>query len=377
MTASLDFIDRTSTRLTAVLAWMTPNVAALVVLAIAAACALAVHALITRVLRRFLRGRGPYLQSFLAQARSLTRTAFLLLALGLVLPTVPLSPDARAVIGRLLLLAFIGLLGWIAMTAMNVTAVIYLRRFNLDAADNVIARKHVTQVRILQRAVATLVLMLTIGAALMTFDTVRQFGVSLLASAGVAGIVAGLAARPVLSNLIAGVQLAITQPIRLGDSVIVEGEFGDIEEITSTYVVVRVWDLRRLVVPLTYFIEKPFQNWTREGSAILGSVMLYLDYTAPVARIRAKAEEIVRASPLWNGHVCNVQVTDARPDTMELRVLVSANSAGAQGDLRAEVREKLIDFLQREHPLALPRRRNETIASGPSPAEAKPRPAPN
>jgi small-conductance mechanosensitive channel len=213
--------------------------------------------------------------------------------------------------------------------------------------------------------------MLTIGAALMTFDTVRQFGVSLLASAGVAGIVAGLAARPVLSNLMAGVQLAITQPIRLGDAVIVEGEFGDIEEITSTYVVVRVWDLRRLVVPLTYFIEKPFQNWTREGSAILGSVMLYLDYTAPVARIRAKAQEIVRASPLWNGQVCNVQVTDARPDTMELRVLVSANSAGDQGDLRAEIREKLIDFLQREHPLALPRRRNETIASTPPP-EAKP-----
>ena len=373
MTAFFGFIDRASTRLTALLAWMTPNVAALMVLALAAACALAVHALITRVLRRFLRGRGPYLRSFLSQARSLTRTAFLLLALGLVLPTVPLNPDARAVIGRLLLVAFIGLLGWIALTAMNVTAVIYLRRFNLDSPDNVVARKHVTQVRILQRAIATLVLMLTIGAALMTFDAVRQFGVSLLASAGVAGIVVGLAARPVLSNLIAGVQLAITQPIRLGDSVTVENEFGDIEEITSTYVVVRVWDLRRLVVPLTYFIEKPFQNWTLEGSAILGSVMLYLDYTAPVARIRAKAEEIVRASPLWNGHVCNVQVTDARPDTMELRVLVSANSAGAQGDLRAEVREKLIDFLQREHPLALPRRRNETVVNPSTPA-AKPSP---
>jgi small-conductance mechanosensitive channel len=199
----------------------------------------------------------------------------------------------------------------------------------------------------------------TIGAALMTFEPVRQYGVSLFASAGVAGIVVGLAARPVLSNLIAGVQIAVTQPIRIDDAVIVEGEWGSIEEITSTYVVVRLWDWRRMIVPLTYFIEKPFQNWTREGSALIGTVMLYLDYTAPIARIREKATELAAQSKLWNRKVVNVQVSDAKEGTIEVRVLVSANSAPAAWDLRCEMREKLIDFLQRDYPQALPRRRQE------------------
>jgi small-conductance mechanosensitive channel len=177
----------------------------------------------------------------------------------------------------------------------------------------------------------------------------------------VAGIIAGLAARPVLSNLFAGVQLAMTQPIRIADAVIVENEWGTIEEITSTYVVVRLWDLRRMIVPLSYFIEKPFQNWTRESSALIGAVMLYLDYSAPIAAIREKLQEIVRQSKFWNGKTAALQVTDANDRSMELRILVSADSAGATFDLRCEVREKLIDFLQREHPYALPRQRSETI----------------
>jgi small-conductance mechanosensitive channel len=188
---------------------------------------------------------------------------------------------------------------------------------------------------------------------------VRQYGVSLFASAGIAGIVAGLAARPVLSNLFAGVQLAMTQPIRIDDAVIVENEWGWIEEITATYVVVRLWDWRRLVVPLTYFIEKPFQNWTREGSALIGSVYLYLDYAAPIAAIRAKLKDIAEHSALWDGKVVNLQVSDAKEHTIEVRALVSARSAPAAWDLRCEVREKLIGFLQAEHPEALPRTRAE------------------
>jgi small-conductance mechanosensitive channel len=237
-------------------------------------------------------------------------------------------------------------------------------RFRLDAADNLLARKHVTQIGILRRTLVTLVVVITVAAALMTFEPVRQYGVSLFASAGVAGLVIGLAARPMLSNLIAGIQLAMTQPIRIGDAVLLENEFGTVEEITATYVVVRLWDWRRLIVPLAYFIEKPFQNWTREGGAILGSVHLHLDYSAPVDRIRARAKELVEQSKLWNGQVFNVQVTDTKPETMEVRVLVSADSSGQAGDLRAELREKLIAFLQQEHPGALPRRRLEIAGGG-------------
>jgi small-conductance mechanosensitive channel len=193
----------------------------------------------------------------------------------------------------------------------------------------------------------------------MTFSSVRQYGVSLLASAGAAGIIVGLGARPLLSNLFAGIQLAMTQPIRIEDAVIVENEWGWIEEITSTYVVVRLWDLRRMILPLSYFIEKPFQNWTREGSALIGSAFFYVDYAAPVDAIRAKLNEIVKASKNWDGQVAVLQVTDTRERTMELRAIMSARSAGQAFDLRCEVREQLIAFLQQEHPEALPRTRAE------------------
>jgi small-conductance mechanosensitive channel len=256
-------------------------------------------------------------------------------------------------------MAIIGLIGWAAIAALHISADIYLRRYRLDVEDNLLARKHNTQVRVLLRSVDVLLVLFTLGAALMTFQTVRQYGVSLFASAGVAGIVAGLAARPVLSNLIAGVQLAMTQPIRLEDAVIVENEYGNIEEITSTYVVVRLWDWRRMIVPLTYFIEKPFQNWTRESSTLIGAVLINVDYRAPIGAIRDKAQAIVKASSRWDGRVFNVAVTDFKHDTMEVRILASAGNSGAVFDLRCEVREKLIDVLQREHPEALPRQRSE------------------
>ncbi len=191
----------------------------------------------------------------------------------------------------------------------------------------------------------------------------RQFGVSLFASAGVASIVFGLAAQPVLSNLIAGVQLAVTQPIRLEDAVTVQNEYGWIEEINATYVVIRLWDLRRLIVPLNFFIQQPFTNWTRQAAANIGSVLLYLDYTAPVDRIRQMAAEFVAQSKIA-GKLVNVQVTNATAQAMEVRVLLTANNTGGTFDLCAELREKLIGFLQREHPDALPRVRNENLEAG-------------
>jgi small-conductance mechanosensitive channel len=175
-----------------------------------------------------------------------------------------------------------------------------------------------------------------------------------LASAGAAGLIVGFALQPLLKNIMAGIQLAVTQPIRIDDALLVEGEWGNVEEITATYVVVRIWDWRRLILPLSYFIEKPFQNWTREGSALIGTVMLYADYAAPVSLLRNKLEEIVKATPLWDGRVVNLQVTDFRERTMEIRMLVSASNAGKAFDLRCLVREKMIEFLQQEHPQGLP-----------------------
>jgi small-conductance mechanosensitive channel len=332
---------------------------AIIVALLAVAIALIVHRVVFGALRRIANIQHPRLQPLLAQTRGPARFALVLLALALVLPLTPINPDWSVPLARALQLAFILLLGWTALALANAGAEIYLSGFKLDDQNNVLARKHITQVRVLKGVLATLIVVITLAAALMTFDAVRQYGVSLFASAGIAGIVAGLAARPVLNNLFAGVQLAITQPIRLEDSVLIENEFGQIEEITSTYVVVRLWDLRRLIVPLSYFIEKPFQNWTRQNTALTGTVFINADYLVPVERVREKFHEIVKASPLWDGKVATLQVTDSKERSLELRAVISATSAGALWELRCEVREKLIAFLQREHPEALPRARTD------------------
>jgi small-conductance mechanosensitive channel len=333
------------------------DVAGVLVMLFAITLALAVHRWVRRLVRHFLALRYPYVFSLFSRMRGVTQLALIIIFISAALSVAPFSPAVTALLGRLMLIATIFLIGWSAITALNLGADLYLRRFNLEAADNLLARKHFTQVRVLLRTAYVLVLVVTVAAMLMTFGAVRQYGVSLFASAGVAGIVAGLAARPVLTNIFAGIQLAMTQPIRIDDAVIVENEWGVIEEITATYVVVRVWDWRRLVVPLSYFIEKPFQNWTREGSALIGSAFFYLDYSAPVDAIRSKLDEIVRESKNWNGQVVNLQVTDAKERTIELRAIMSANNAGQTFDLRCEVREKMIDFLKKTYPQALPRER--------------------
>jgi small-conductance mechanosensitive channel len=337
--------------------WLPDPVAALLILGAAVLIALALHRWGRRLIRSAFAERYPSVFSFFTQTRGLTRLALLILAMMLAIPVAPLPPETAAFLARLMAVAVIGLIGWSAIIALHIAADLYLRRFRLDIDDNLLARKHNTQVRVLARTIDVLLVMITLSAALMTFPAVRQYGLSLFASAGVAGIVAGLAARPVLSNLLAGVQLAMTQPIRLYDAVFVENEYGTVEEITSTYVVVKLWDLRRMIVPLTYFIEKPFQNWTRDSSSLIGSVMLYVDYRAPIGLIREKFNEILKQSPKWDGQAAALQVTDFKEGSMELRCLMSARSSGQTFDLRCEVREKLIDFLQREHPEALPHAR--------------------
>jgi small-conductance mechanosensitive channel len=218
--------------------------------------------------------------------------------LPLTLPLVPLEGEGKAAIGHWLIVAFILLLGWSCTAAITLASDFYLRRTDIDFSGDPLGRKHLTQVRVLRRVAATLVIVVTVAAALMTFESVKQYGVSLIASAGAAGLVVGLAARPLLTNLFAGIQIALTQPIRIGDAVIVEGEWGWIEEITGTYVVIKIWDWRRMVVPLSYFLEKPFQNWTRQTTDLIGSVMLWVDYTVPVtphSREARRARESLEA----------------------------------------------------------------------------------
>lgn len=349
------FLSAVSERLGFLPPWLT----SLILFAVAVLIAIFVHRLAFGAVTRLVSGWDLFWRSLVSRTHGPTRFAVIIIALGAAAGAAPLSSGEAALLRHVLLICFVSLLGWIASTALHIWTTVYLRRFKLDAEDNLLARKHVTQARILRRVVEIMILVVTVSAVLMTFDGVRQYGVSLLASAGVAGIVLGLALQPVLKNVFAGIQLAVTQPIRIDDALIAEGEWGNVEEITSTYVVLRLWDWRRLILPLSYFIEKPFQNWTRDDSALIGTVMIHLDYRAPIEMIRRKVDAIANASPLWDRRVMAVQVTDFRQSTMEVRILVSARSAPRAFDLRCEVREKLIDFLQREHPEALPKIRAE------------------
>jgi small-conductance mechanosensitive channel len=341
------------------LTWLPNPVVALIIIAVALLIAMALHRWVRHLIRRLLAGRFPFLLSIFEEMRGVTRLALVIVAVAIAFPVAPMRVETTQLLARLMLIAFVGLVGWTAMTGLHIAADLYLRRFRGESEDSFLARKHLTQIQVLLRAGDVIIVILTFGAALMTFQSVRQYGYSLFASAGVAGIVAGLAARPVLSNIFAGVQLAMTQPIRINDTVIVENEWGTIEEITATYVVVRIWDLRRLIVPLTYFIEKPFQNWTRDSSVLLGSVFFYLDYRAPIDAMRDKLKDIVEHSKDWNGQTATLLVTDTRETTMEVRAVMSANSSLQAWNLRCEVREKMIAFLQQEHPEALPRRRTD------------------
>jgi len=264
-----------------------------------------------------------------------------------------------AAVKQIISLFFIGLLSWLVIKITYVLDDYVLSRFRVDEKDNLRARKIHTQLKVLKRIVTIVVCILALGTMLMTFEKVRQLGTTILASAGIIGIVVGMAAQRTIGTFIAGLQIAFTQPIRIDDVVIVENEWGRIEEITLTYVVVKIWDLRRLVVPITYFIEKPFQNWTRVTSDLLGTVYIYVDYTVPIEAVREELHRILKSSELWDGKVCVLQVTNTSEHTLELRALMSTEDASKGWSLRCEVREKLIEFIQKNYPQSLPKVRAE------------------
>lgn len=262
----------------------------------------------------------------------------------------------------------IAAIGWAATAIISYALKRRIERLDLTASDNLRARKSVTRLDVLRRVWVVFGGVATLAAALTVVPWARQIGVSIFASAGIAGIAVGIAARPVLSNLIAGLQIAFTQPIRLDDVVIVEGEWGRIEEIDLFYVVVRIWDARRLVVPLSYFIEQPFQNWSRKSTQIIGTIYWALDYRAPIDAMRAKLDELVADNDLWDGQTVVLQVTEADRDTLQLRALASARNASDAWDLRCQIREAMIAWLQAEHPEALPRQRLDARLAAPSDA---------
>ena len=278
-----------------------------------------------------------------------------LLALILAAPALTASPALAQVFRNAASLILIGVVAFILFQVVDAAAVFVLRQHRLDARDNLRARSIHTQVMVLKKVAVTVIAIFTAASMLMVFESVRQFGASILASAGIAGIIVGLAAQRSIATLLAGFQIAVTQPIRVDDVVIVENEWGRIEDITLTYVVVRIWDLRRLVLPITYFIERPFQNWTRSSADILGTVFLHVDYDVPLDALRGELTRILSDSPSWDGKVNALQVTDAKERTLELRALMSAADASLAWDLRCEVREKLIRFVQNNYPASLPR----------------------
>ncbi|NQV41787.1 MAG: mechanosensitive ion channel family protein [Candidatus Marinimicrobia bacterium] len=272
-----------------------------------------------------------------------------------ITPILSLPTQFNAVFQHMMQIWLIGALAWLLIRILVLFKELILGQYQLDAKDNLKARQISTQLLMIERVVNAVILLIAGSIILMSFDKAREIGFSLLASAGIAGIILGLAAQRSLATLFAGIQLAITQPIRIDDVVIVEHEWGWIEEITLTFVVVRIWDQRRLVLPITYFIEHPFQNWTRKRADLLGTVYLYVDYKMPLDDLRTELDRIVKESPLWDGRVAKIQVTNATEKSVELRALVSAENASNAWDLRCLVREDLLTYIQRHFPESLPR----------------------
>jgi small-conductance mechanosensitive channel len=335
-------------------------------LAVLAAAALAAHALVFAIVRLAARGTGRMVYERVAtRCAAPSRLLWPVVAVYLFgRSMLAAHPTLQLVVGCLL----IATLAWASMRLTLVLEDLLLFR-SLGDQPGVAARKLRTQVSVLRRVINFVIAVVAISAIFMSIERLRQLGTGLLASAGIAGLVIGFSAQKTLGNLLAGIQIALAQPIRVGDAVTVEGEWGHVEDITLTYVVLRIWDLRRLILPISYFIEKPFHNWTVTSEEVIGTVNIHTDYKIPVESVRAELTRLVEASPLWDRKVLGLQVVDATDRTVVLRALVSAANSGQCWELRCHVRERLLEFLRTRHPDCLPRIRAELDAPGaPRPA---------
>lgn len=317
---------------------------------------LAVHAVVYRVMLRLADG-FVFARNLVTYGKRPIQLLLPLLLVQIVLSEMAGGPFLLGPLRHFLSIALLATMTYFCIRLVKSVAETVIEKYPSNGSDNLRARSVHTQTQVLARTVMMMVGLIGSGLILMTFPDIRQLGTSLLASAGVAGLVAGIAARPVLGNLIAGLQIALSQPIRIDDVLIVEGEWGRVEEITGSYVVVKIWDERRLIVPLEWFIQHPFQNWTRSSSQLLGTVFLWVDYAMPLEPLRHELERVCRAAPEWDGRLCLLQLTETTERAMQLRVLVSANDASSAWDLRCRVREALIEFIQQQYPACLPRLR--------------------
>ena len=304
-----------------------------------------------------------------------SRAVFVITCVLIALPVVPRVPDKlQDLLDQIFVMALIAVLGWFAVGCVYVLQNVFLRRYDLTAENNIQARRVHTQFQLFRRMIISFVIVVDVGALLWSFHDPRiwHYGTGLLASAGVASLILATAAKSTAANFLAGLQIAITEPIRIDDVVVVQGEWGRIEEITSAYVVIKIWDLRRLVVPLSYFIENSFQNWSREQTDIMGTAFLYVDYSVPVDELRAELDRIVHSSPLWDQKVCGLQVTNLSERTMELRCLMSSHNSSQNFDLRCVVREKMTAFIQKNYPEAFPTTRFSELSHNPAVSPAEP-----
>ncbi len=337
---------------------LNPWGGAVLVLIVSILIGIAVRWVFIRSLRLGRDRRGSLIAgAVLKRLNNRTRLFFPLLIFLILQPLVQLAEPYDSILFKGIEILFFITLGWLLLQLINVLEDLAYAHYVQERNDAYHERRIKTQLQFLRRILGVIIVIIVLASILLTINGVRQAGAAILTSAGVAGIVVGFAAQKLIANLLAGFQIALTQPIKIEDAVIVEGEWGVIEEITLTYVVVQVWDKRRIVLPINYFIEPPFQNWTRRTGDLTGVVMLYVDYCLPVDELRQALTDILAAEPLWDGEANRVQVTDATDRTMVLRVLVSAADAPNTFALRCSVREKLITFIRERYPEALPKTR--------------------
>lgn len=305
--------------------------------------------------RSILRHMGPPFTWFLP-----------LFFFNLMLPIMRMPAIIEHRAGKAVEIGLIITFAWILLRFIRVVQDYVFHRYDFNKTNNLRERKIRTQLLYIRQIITALIVFLAIAAVLLTFSSLRKIGAGLLTGVGIGGIIIGFAAQRSLGNLLAGLQVAFTQPIRIDDAVLIEGEFGRVEEITLTYVVVRIWDERRLILPINYFIEKPFQNWTRHSAELLGTVMLYTDYTVPIEAVRQELNRLVKDNPLWDGKAVALEVTDTTPDAVQLRALISARTSGDAWTLRCSVRENLIQFITTNYPNSLPKTRAE-LEGAPTP----------
>ncbi len=293
----------------------------------------------------------------LARVRRPLRAVFVAVSVAFVARILPMDDDIEELWKQILGFLVPALLGWLAVAALRAFQDVIEIRSDITVEDNLRARRKRTRAAILGRIGTFFIIFISVCLMLLSVPGIRSIGVTLMASAGIAGLVVGAAAQPALKNLIAGVQMAFTEPIRLDDVLIVDGEWGRVEQINLTFVVIKIWDERRLVVPVSKFLEQSFQNWTRETSQLMGSVFWYVDPSTDVPRLREKLAEVVKANPRWDGRFFNLQVTDMKADAVELRALMTAKNASVAFDLRCDVREAMLAYITAEMPEAMPRGR--------------------